>query len=376
MDYLAWLSLKSVPGIGNLLFRRLIDAFGSPETVFNATTSELARIEGISKKLATAILSHKTPDAVYRDLETVQQNKCRLIHMKEPDYPSLLLEIPDPPPILYVHGNLPEIPAVAIVGSRSATGYGTKHAERIAGELAGYGCSVVSGLARGIDTAAHSGALNVDGITVAVLGSGLGNIYPPENREIAYKISEKGAVISELPYMANPEPQNFPKRNRIISGISLGTLIVEAAAKSGSLITARMAAEQNREVFALPGNVGSAKSSGTHSLLKQGAMLVENGEDIVSALGYTLERAVLMPESDGAKPAPDEKKIEKIKLGLDFDEISVIDVLGLYPVHIDEILQKSSFDSGRLSEILLKFELMGIVKQSTGKMFSLNEDIT
>ena len=376
MAHLTWLTLKSVPGIGNLLFKRLIDRFDTPECVFNASVKELACVDGISLGLASRLKKHKTPAHVAADYETACNNNCRILCMNDTEYPDMLCEIPDPPPVLYVHGRLPENPYIAIVGSRNATSYGIGNAERIAGELVTAGGCVVSGLARGIDTAAHTGALKKKGQTVAVLGSGLGNIYPPENRKLAYEIALNGAVISEFPYMSPPEPKNFPQRNRIISGLSAGTLVVEAANKSGSLITARLAAEQNREVFALPGSVSSFKSAGTHSLLKQGARLVEGAVDIIEELGYVFQFTGFQAGESVDNDAEISKKTKKNNLGLDFDHMSVIDVLDLYPVHIDEILQKLTMNSGKLSGVLLKLELMGIVKQSTGKMFSLNEDLT
>lgn len=376
MNHLAWLSLKSVPGVGNLLFRRLIDRFEDPETVFVSSMEELAEVKGISAGIASAIRRHKLSDAVVKDYEVATKNHCRIITMKEPEYPGWLLEIPDPPPVLYVHGILPEMAHIAIVGSRNATSYGISNAGRIAGELVGYGSCIVSGLARGIDTAAHTGAMDVGGKTVAVLGSGLGNIYPSENRELAYQIALNGAVISEFPYMSAPEPRNFPMRNRIISGLSVGTLVVEAAKKSGSLITARLAAEQNREVFALPGDVRSSKSSGTHSLLKQGAKLVESAQDVIEELGHIFIPGSFDKKNDPEYGDENSAKLKKNNLGLDFDEMSVIDVLDLYPVHIDDLHRKVKVDSGRLSGILLKLELLGLVKQSTGKMFSINEEVT
>ncbi len=376
MKHLAWLSLKSVPGIGNLLFKRLIDRFELPDVVFNASVNEIAGVDGISMKLASVIKKHKISEAVLRDYEIATKNNCRILLMIDPEYPKWLLEIPDPPPVLYVHGDLPEMPYIAIVGSRDATSYGISNAGRIASELVLAGGCVVSGLARGIDTAAHIGAMEGNGKTVAVLGSGLGNIYPPENRELAYKIAANGAVISEFPYMSSPEARNFPMRNRIISGISVGTLVVEAAKKSGSLITARLAAEQNREVFALPGSVRSFKSAGTHSLLKQGAKLVESAQDIVEELGYIFTPESLFKKNEEICGVENSTKLRKNNLGLDFDELSVIDVLDLYPVHIDEIHQKLKMDSGKVSGLLLKLELMGIVKQSIGKMFSINEGVT
>lgn len=368
MKHIAWLTLKSVPGIGNLLFKRLLDRFGTPESVLKAPLPELESVEGISFKLATVIKRHKTPDAVLRDYDIASANNCRILLMTDPEYPKLLLEIPDPPPVLYVYGKIPEMACIAIVGSRNATSYGISNSGRIAGELVMAGCCIVSGLARGVDTAAHIGAVNKKGKTIAVLGSGLGNIYPSENRALAYTIAENGAVISEFPYLSPPEARNFPMRNRIISGVSSGTIVVEAARKSGSLITARLAAEQNREVFAIPGNVHSFKSAGTHSLLKQGAKLVENAQDVIEELAYLFRSDCFETKNQSDC---EEEKIKKDHLGLDFDERSVIDVLDLYPVHIDEIHQKLKIESGRLSGMLLKLELMGVVKQSAGKFFSL-----
>lgn len=375
MNHLAWLTLKSVPGIGNLLYKRLIDRFETPEAVFNSPVKKIAEVDGISIKTAMVIKKHQTPDAVKKDYDIALSNNCRFLVLNDTEYPKWLLEIPDPPPVLYIHGELPEVPYISIVGSRNATSYGISNAGRIAGELVASGSCIVSGLARGIDTAAHVGALENNGKTIAVLGSGLGNIYPSENRELAYKIATNGAVISEFPYMSNPEPKNFPMRNRIISGISVGTLVVEAAKKSGSLITARLAAEQNREVFALPGNVGSFKSAGTHSLLKQGAKLVEGAGDILEELSYIYPPERFLDASDLNCEEEKTKKTKKSNLGLDFDERSVLDVLDLYPVHIDELHQKLKMDTGKLSGLLLKLELIGLVNQSTGKMFSINEDV-
>ena len=374
MDTLAWLALKSVPGIGNLLFKRLIDRFGDPLRVKGASIEELQAVRGVSERLARMILSCRAPEALIRDLDTALGAGCRVITLADTDYPDLLREIPDPPPYLFVRGRLPDLPMVAVVGSRNASRYGLTAAHRLSGDLVFSGAAVVSGLARGVDTAAHEGALDRQGLTVAVLGSGLGRIYPPENRNLADKIADNGALVSEFPYGAGPEAHHFPIRNRIISGVSLGTVVVEAAAKSGSLITARMAAEQNREVFAVPGSITSFKSSGTHSLIRQGARLVETVADILEELP-SLQRRVPAGLNPGKKNPGESLEMMKKKFNLDFDELSVLKVLDSYPVHIDDILQHVSMEPGTLSAVLLRLELKGMIDQSPGKLFSINEDL-
>ncbi len=374
MNDLPWIALKSVPGIGNLLFKRLLDRFGHPRRVFEADPAELQTVSGVSARLARLIVTHKTPDTVIRDLETARSQGCRILTLADEGYPALLREIPDPPPYLFIKGNLPEQPFVAMVGSRNASRYGLSAALKLSGDLAAAGVSVVSGLARGIDTAAHQGALAKRGTTVAVLGCGIGKIYPPENRDLAARICENGALVSEFPYSSEPEAHHFPVRNRIISGMSLGTVVVEAAPKSGSLITARIAAEQNREVFAVPGSIESFKSSGTHSLIREGAKLVASANDILEELpAYAMARSACSPE----KETPRDANLEtlKNKFNLDFDELSVLKVLDSYPVHIDDILQNVSMEPGALSAVLLRLELKGMIHQSPGKLFSIHEDL-
>jgi DNA processing protein len=371
MDYLPWLKLKSVPGIGNILFKRLIDRFGSPDRVFESSLEELQHVSGLSMRVARIIHDHKVPVDLVRDLENALNNGCRMSVMTDEEYPGLLHQLPDPPPYLFVKGTIPDIPAIAVVGSRNASTYGLSNARLMSRELVRCGACVVSGLAIGIDTAAHEGALEGGGPTIAVLGSGHGNIYPLRNRALAESISKYGAVISEFPFFTAPDARNFPIRNRIISGMSLGTLVVEASLKSGSLITARLAAEQNRDVFTIPGSIQSPRSTGTHSLLRDGAKLVSTVQDIVEEIPALSGRYT--------QPAPDENGsinvLERLKnkFNLDFNELSVIKVLDSYPVHIDDILQKLTMDAGLLSGILLKLELSGIVIQSPGKLFSMNE---
>ncbi len=361
---LPWFILKSVPGFGNHLFSRLINRFGSPEAVLGLSCDELMKTEGVSERLAAAIVRQKVLDHVKKELDLISEKGFGIVTMKDPAYPPLLLQIPDPPPYLYVSGILDSASNnIAVVGSRNATDYGVSTTKTLCEDLASYNITIVSGMARGIDTAAHEGALNGKGKTMAVLGSGLERIYLAQNIKLFRSISENGAVISELPLMAEPDAYNFPARNRIISGVSLGTVVVEATNRSGSLITAKLAAEQNREVFAVPGSIRSFKSTGTHTLIKQGAKLVENAKDIIDELANSI-----WPEKDASKPG---EKFSHTRFSLSDEESSVLKALGPYPVHIDDIIRSTEMDAGKIMGILLKLELKDIVKQSPGKMFSL-----
>jgi DNA processing protein len=379
MDLLSWFALKEVPGIGNLLFKRLINVFHTPQQVFEADVESLCKVNGISWRLAGTICSHTVSDHARRNLDRACDAGVTLLPLTHAGYPRLLFEIHDPPPILQVAGKLdPEAAAVALVGSRKATSYGLKNATGLAAQLADAGFTVVSGLARGIDTAAHRGALSAKGHTIAVLGCGLGTVYPPENRPLAEAIAQSGAVISEFLYDTPPDAHHFPMRNRIISGLSLGTVVVEASIRSGSLITARCAADQNREVFAVPGHIHSSQSIGTHRLIREGAKLVATAADITDEFS-----AHVLPPTKGESTHRDISKFgpSKIatgpraaKIPLDHEEISVLKVLDLYPSHIDAILQTVPMGAGRLSAILLNLELSGVVVRSPGKLFSLKEE--
>jgi DNA processing protein len=360
-----WFNLKSVPGVGNLLGKRLIDHFKSPQNVFQASHEELLRVAGVTGRHVTAIKTHKMPQRVEAELELVDRKGYHIVTLTDSNYPQLLRQIPDPPPFLYVSGQLDGSPVkIAVVGSRNATGYGITTTKRLSANLASLGITIVSGMARGIDTAAHHGALAAGGKTIAVLGSGLEQIYPAENKTLFQRISKRGAVVSEFPLFTKPEAHNFPIRNRIISGMSLGTVVVEATQKSGSLITARLAAEQNREVFAVPGSIQSFKSTGAHTLIKQGAKLVENAQDIIEELTPMIQykESAVTNQRD-----PD----EDIPALLTADELQVYDALGPYPVHIDDLARTLSMAPGRLSSILLKLELNDRVQQSPGKFFTV-----
>lgn len=347
------------------MFKRLINRFHSPELALKASQEDLLEIEGMTPRLVAAIKQHRLSDRVKKDIDLVMHKGYKIVTMSDVDYPPLLLQIPDPPPFLYVLGHLiSPINNIAVVGSRNATRYGISTTRRLCRDLASFGIAIVSGMALGIDSAAHEGALLGKGHTIAVLGSGLEVIYPKENRNLFYQIAENGAVISEFPLKAEPEARNFPIRNRIISGICLGTVVVEATKKSGSLITAGLAAEQGRDVFAVPGSIHSFKSIGTHTLIKQGAKLVEHAQDILDELLYVMEA-----------PAIEEKAIQNktsnIRPSLSSDESMVFDAFEPYPIHIDNLVRTLSMEPGKLSSILLQLELKGMIKQSPGKFFSL-----
>lgn len=365
---LPWLTLKSVPGIGNQLINRLIKDIGSPQSVLEASARRLSRIPGMTPKLVSAITRHTCPDWVRREIERCADSGFQIVTQVSPAYPALLLQIPDPPPVLYCYGNLVGTHChMALVGSRKATAYGMTSARSLAKELAAKGVSVVSGMAIGIDTAAHLGALEGGGETVAVLGSGLACVYPQANLKLFHRIAENGAVISEFSLDARPEAHHFPQRNRIISGMSLGTVVVEAAKRSGSLITARLAADQGREVYAVPGSIHAATTRGTHDLIKQGAKLVENADDIVEEIaahmtGWNFQA----PTGRDEQTAP----AQSGGLGLDKAQIALLDAIGPYPVHIDELARRChNQDMGQLSAALLQLELIGAVGQEPGKFF-------
>jgi DNA processing protein len=356
----AALALTRVPGVGPVTFRVLVDALGSAEAVWRAPASTVRSVDGCPRHVADAVRAFDGWGQVDAELARLGLLSGRLLTLPSADYPVHLRRIHDPPPVLYVLGDLPtdERRVIAVVGSRRATPYGTATATRLATELAAAGFVVVSGLARGIDAAAHQGALQGNGRTVAVLGCGVDVAYPPEMRGLKDKVRHHGAVVSEFPLGAPPDPHHFPTRNRIISGMSLGVLVIEATAESGSLITAKLALEQGREVFAVPGNVGSPTSTGTNRLIKAGATLVETVDDlleqVVGQVGRAVQRFAVAPS-----PAVD----------LTADERRVFDLLSWEPAHVDELTVRSSVAPDRLAEVLLGLELKGVAKQVPGQRY-------
>ena len=365
-NLIPWFVLKAVPGIGPHLYKRLIEQFHSPDRVLAASEKALSSIHGFSARLVNSIKNHPLSDEIKIEIERVYKQGFQIITLNHPDYPSLLREIPDPPPYLYVHGRLTaSIRNIAVVGSRNATPYGLEITESLCKGLVYHGMTIVSGMARGVDTAAHSGALAGKGKTIAVLGSGFDHVYPAENRTLFDRIAENGAVITEFPLAAEPNAHHFPQRNRIISGISLGTVVVEATKNSGSLITAKMAAEQNREVFAVPGSIHSHKSTGTHILIRQGAKLVVNAMDVMEEFSHLEGKTPSSGSPPAEEPEPDFSDMTP-------QERVVLNSVGPYPVHIDTLSRETALAPGELSAILLKLELAGIVRQTPGKFFCLS----
>ncbi len=360
------IALASISGVGSVTFRKLIARFGTAEAVFRATKRELTEIEGIARLPVSAILSFTGWDAVQREVEKVDGAGAAIIGLEDASYPARLREVYDAPPVLYMKGSLTgqDERAVAVVGSRNSSRYGLISAEGIARGLAARGVTVVSGMARGIDSAAHMGALRENGRTIAVLGSGIDVIYPAENRALFHEIAEHGAVITEFPLGTGPETTNFPRRNRIISGISLGVVIVEASPNSGALITAKLALDQNREVFAVPGNITSMRSRGTHALIREGAKLVESAEDVIEELGFGLAGAAAGRTGGGVPPALIEDLSETQR--------AVLRCVEDGPVSIEAIIEDSGFVSQDVLTILLDLELKGLVRQVSGNNFILN----
>lgn len=369
IDATSWIALKAVAGVGNLAFRRLLERFGSPEMAVRATEPAITAVEGISPALARRIrAADPASPETRREVERARDLGFQIITMTDPVYPELLRQIPDPPPYLYVMGRLiGDAANVSIVGSRNATNYGREIARQLAGDLAGMGITVVSGMATGIDAAAHQGAIDAGGLTVAVLGSGLNRIYPAQNKRLFHEIAGHGAVVSEFALDAEPDARHFPKRNRVISGMSLGTVVVEATRRSGSLITARMAMEQNREVFAVPGSVHSFKSTGPHDLIRQGAKLVEHARHIVEELRLAPRR--------NEPPVPGKADTRLDLSDLSADERRVVDALDAYPVNADTLCRSLNLASGDLAGILLQLELKEIVRQLPGNQYVLASNI-
>jgi DNA processing protein len=289
-DYL--IALNIVEGLSSLKLQKLLAAYHNPADIFKASSQELKQSVGLDEKTVQNIKSSLCSDSLKTELNLIDKSGIQVVTIKDENYPSILKQITDPPIVLYVKGNYLDTDKVslAVVGSRRASSYGLEMAYKMSGNLAKQGVTVISGLARGIDTQSHKGALDNKGRTLAVLGSGLLNVYPPENKLLFDEISKRGAVISEFPLKTPPYRYNFPRRNRIISGLSLGVIVIEARQKSGSLITANMALEQGRDVFALPHRAGFFTSSGTNDLIKQGAILVQNVQDVISELNPEIKK--------------------------------------------------------------------------------------
>lgn len=357
-----YLRLHLAEGVGAVALRRLVEAFGAAGSVPHDRPAELRRVPGVGEKTATAIAA-VTDEQIDAELAAADERGVRVLCIEDAAYSAALRSIHAAPQVLYVRGRLEEADAVAmaIVGSRRCTHYGLEQAERFGQLLGRAGFTVVSGGARGIDTAAHRGALAAGGRTIAVMGCGLAQSYPAENEKLFDRIvrDDRGAIVSELPMKTAVLAGNFPTRNRIISGLSLGVLVVEAARRSGALITATEAAEQGREVFALPGRVDSPLSGGTHQLIRDGATLVENLDDVLGQLGDVGAKMVDEPPAAAVIPA-----------GLDETEQALVQALAAGPLALDEIVRRSGVDSAKATAAMTMLALKGLVTQQPGNVFA------
>ncbi len=354
----AVLALSLIPGIGPVHLSKLVGSLGSAQAVLSAPLEQLAQVEGIGRALASTIRSFPWREALEEESRLIEAAGVSWVGWDDPGYPAPLKTIPSPPPVLYLKGTWEErdLKAIAIVGSRRATFYGRTVAEQLAYELASRGLTIISGMARGIDSAAHRGALAAGGRTIGVLGSGLGVIYPPENKALATKIATSGAVMSEFPFKMPPHRENFPRRNRLISGLSLGVVIVEADLQSGALITADHALEQGREVFAVPGNITAKTSRGCHKLIKQGAKLVETWTDVWEELKPSL----------GPSPAQGPQEALPLLAG---EEGRLYRLLEEGPLHIDELIGRSGLTPSQVASLMLSLVMKGLVEELPGKVF-------
>ncbi len=343
----SWITLSQAPGLGNEGLLRLLQAFGSAEAVLQASVSSLSK--HIKPAVARAIAGGVDDAALAPVVAWLDDPLNRILTIADAQYPQALLNIADPPFLLYVKGNpdLLNAPSLAVVGSRNATTQGIRNAEAFAKSASDASLCIVSGMAHGIDAAAHLGGLQGAGSSIAVVGTGLDKVYPAANRELAHRLAQAGTIVSEFPLGTPPLPANFPRRNRIISGLSLGCLVVEASVQSGSLITARMALEQGREVFAIPGSIHSPQSRGCHALIKQGAKLVESAQDILEELGYRPEATVRTAAA----------------------EHPLFAHLGFDPLDAESLSQLSGLTIAELSAILLQLELDGHIASLPGGLY-------
>ena len=364
------LRLHLAEGVGAIRFKRLLEHFGDVEAVCGAGVGQLKQVSGVGPKAAQGIAAVDEA-AVDAELALAQEAGAEVLCLEDPAYPRPLKLIDDPPPVLYVRGELAEADAVAlgVVGSRRCTHYGLEQAERFGGLLGRAGFTVISGGARGIDSAAHRGALAAGGRTIAVMGCGLDNIYPPENLKLFDQMiaERRGAVISELPMQVEVKAANFPRRNRIISGLSLGVLVVEAARRSGSLITARLAAEQGKDVFAVPGRVDSPFSQGTNALIADGATMATDLEDILDALDRVGEALKSAGAVEAAKSAPPQPELTK-------DEARLMGYLAEAELSLDELVRRSRLPAAKVTAAMTMLAIKGLVKQLPGGVFAARKD--
>ncbi len=397
-DTISLIHLNLIQGVGLKTVQVLRDVFGSTERALQATPDELRKTNQLSPAVCDLLIHKPVLYPIERELELIHKYGCQIVTLYDAAYPLHLKEIDTPPFVLYVKGKLTPEDALSIslVGSRNAKNYGRKVSYHLSYQLAQRGLTVVSGFAKGIDTSAHRGALEAGGRTIAVMGNGLSVVYPAANSPLAEKIEASGALISEFPMAARPKPRNFPRRNRIISGLTLGTVVVEASNRSGALITARLAAEQNREVFAVPGEIFSELSAGTHKLINDGAKLINTVDDLLNELPpYVLNQiqpqaspslvpdmetvpaqasAVEKSDAELVSPQPSPEARQPVSTppppDLTPDEKTIFDAIEVPSSHIDTIVRTTQLPISQVSSMLLMLELKGVVQQLPGKQFT------
>jgi DNA processing protein len=362
-DVAQWIALNQTQGLGNATLCQLLTKFAPPQAIYSASISQLREI--VDEEIARKINRGVDTEAIKPTLDWLKKDNAHIVTLADSEYPQKLLEISNPPAVLYAIGNLPWLnhPSLAIVGSRSATPQGEKNAEEFAASLCHLGLCVVSGMALGIDGAAHKGALKANGATIAVVGTGLDIVYPARHRDLAHKIAERGLIISEFPLGTPSKAQNFPRRNRLISGLSLGCLVVEANIDSGSLITARLSIEQGREVFAIPGSIHSPVAKGCHQLIKQGAKLVENTQDILEEIKNLLPANNLSYSPTGL--------MGEINSATTTGQAgnTVLDLMGFDAINFDQLQQLSALTTEALSAMLMMLELDGKITVLSGNQY-------
>jgi DNA processing protein len=365
---LHWLALALTPGLASRLSARLLKHFGSPQAIFRAPLTELEACS-LPAPVAQAVAKKQSFKRAEKELTATRNiDRCRLINWTEPEYPQTLLQIYDPPVLLYVRGDpqVLNLPSLSIVGTRKPTLYGTQMAERLGRDLAARGLVIISGMARGIDAIGHHGAMAANGRAIGVLGTGIDVCYPKENKKLYEKVLERGALISEFPLRTHPAPENFPVRNRVVAGMPLGVVVVEGAQYSGSLITARLAMEFGREVFGVPGNATQPVSFAPNQLIKQGAKLVTGAEDVIEELPTPVRAALVKAE----QPESEQRNLI-VQTSLSASEKKIYDLLSAEESrHIDDIVERSGLNSSEVLATLFDLEMKGIVRQSPGKQFS------
>jgi DNA processing protein len=365
-DLVRWVALSRVPGLGCVSFKKLAGHFEDPTEALLAPVAALTEIQGLDENVIDGLRNFSAWDEAEKEIIRAEKAGVKIVPFTDSMYPARLRMIPDPPPLLYLKGEIrgEDQKAVAVVGSRSTSDYGRRVARDLCRGLASLGFTVVSGMARGIDGTAHETSLNAGGRTIAVLGSGVDRVYPAEHDKLYHRIIDNGAVISEFPIGTRPLAFNFPARNRLISGLSLGVVVVEATEKSGSLITAALALEQGREVFAVPGEVGASRSRGAHRLIRQGAKLVETVDDIMEEIAPQLAVRGGQVASRSRLKLPENLTAEFQRIFNLFEERTL---------QIDEVIENSGYSPSRVSEILLELELQGYVRQLPGKRYTAEQ---